>query len=260
MNLSRVFLGILFAGFIGCSFVSAQQQKTAADLLAEGDRYSEKLFDNQKALENFQAALALTPNDYELLWRMSRTYADIGEHMPHKTDEEKQKQLDIYEQSLDFAKKAVAANANGSMGYMRRAITNGRIALFRGVWESLDLVKQIKADCEKAIQIDPKNAAAYYVLARTHAKVCEKPRMIRWPLGLSWANMDTAIQNYETSIALRPDFAMYRLDCAKAYIEEDEYDKAKQHLRIIPTLSKENEDDDKFKQEAVDLLEKIKDK
>jgi tetratricopeptide (TPR) repeat protein len=260
MNLSRIFLGMLFASFIGSSFVAAQQQKSAADLLAEGDQYSEKLFDNQKALQSFQAALALAPNDYELLWRMSRTYADIGEHMPHKTDEEKQNQLEIYERSLAFAQKAVAANANGSMGYTRRAITNGRIALFRGVWESLDLVKQIRADCEKAIQLDPKNAAAYYVLGRTNAKVCEKPRMIRWPLGLSWANMDTAIQNYETSIALRPTFAMYRLDCAKAYIEEDGYDKAKQHLRIIATLSKENEDDDAFKQEAAQLLEKIKDK
>ncbi len=260
MNLSRVFLGVLFFGLITTSIAAAQQQKSAAELLAEGDQYSEKLFDNQKALQSFQAALALAPNDYEILWRISRTYADIGEHMPHKTDEEKQKQLEVYDRSLDFAKKAIAANASGSMGYTRKAITNGRIALYRGVWESIDLVKQVKADCEKSIQLDPNNAAAYYVLARSHAKVCEKPRMIRWPLGLGWANMDTALYNFEKSIALRPNFAMYRLDCAKAYIEEDEYDKAKQHLHIIPTLTKANEDDEKFKQEAAQLLEKIKDK
>jgi tetratricopeptide (TPR) repeat protein len=260
MNLFRVFFGILFAGFIGSSFVAAQQQKTAAELLADGDQYSEKLFDDQKALQSFQAALVLAPNDYEILWRLSRTYADIGEHMPHATDTEKQKQLEAYDRSLEFAKKAIATNANGSMGYVRRAITNGRIALYRGVWESIDLVKQVKADCEKSIQLDPNNAAAYYVLARSHAKVCEKPKMIRWPLGLGWANMDTALYNFEKSIALRPNFAMYRLDCAKAYIEEDEYDKAKLHLRVIPTLPKANEDDEKFKQEAAQLLEKIKDK
>jgi tetratricopeptide (TPR) repeat protein len=260
MNLSRVFLGFLFLVFMTASIAAAQQQKSAADLLAEGDQYSEKLFDNQKALQSFQAALALAPNDYEILWRLSRTYADIGGHMPFATAAEKQKQLEVYDRSLEFAKKAISANANGSMGYVRRAITNGRIALYRGVWESIDLVKQVKADCEKSIQLDPNNAAAYYVLARSHAKVCEKPKMVRWPLGLGWANMDTALYNFEKSIALRPNFAMYRLDCAKAYIEEDEYDKAKLHLRMIPTLPKANEDDEKFKQEAAQLLEKIKDK
>lgn len=260
MNIPRVFVAVLFAALFCGSSITAQQQKTAAELLAEGDRYSEQVFDDQKALQSFQSALTLAPNDYEILWRISRSYADIGEHMPRKTDDEKQKQLQVYEQSLEFAQKAIAANGNGSMGYTRRAITNGRIALFRGVWESIDLVKQIKADCEKAIQLDPKNAAAYYVLGRAHAKVCEKPKMIRWPLGLSWASMDDAIQNFEKAIALRPGFAMYRLDCAKAYIEEDEYEKAKQHLHIIPTLAKENEDDELFKQDAAQLLEKIKDK
>ncbi|HVN47622.1 MAG TPA: hypothetical protein VMU30_02255 [Bacteroidota bacterium] len=260
MSISRVFWGVFFISFSCYSLMPAQQTNNVSELLAEGDHYSEKLFNDQKALQSFQAALALAPNDYELLWRMSRTYADIGEHMPHKTDEEKKNQLEIYDRSLEFAQKAIAANTNGSMGYTRRAITNGRIALFRGVWESIDIVKQIKADCEKAIQLDPQNAAAYYVLGRAHMKVCEKPKMIRWPLGLSWANMDDAIQNYEKSIALRPDFVMYRLDCAKAYIEENEYDKATLHLRKISTLAKANEDDDEFKKEAAQLLETIKDK
>lgn len=229
-------------------------------LLAEGDGFAEKTFDNQKALEKYVDALALSPNNYEILWRLSRTYVDIGEHLPNKTDTEKQKQLETYEKSLDFAKKAVAAKATGSMGYARRAIANGRIALFRGIWESIDLVKQTKADCGKAIELDSTNAAAYYVLGRTHAKVCEKPRIVRWPLGLGWANMDDAIKNYEKSIELRPSFIMYRIDCARAYVEMDEYAKARNHLLKIATFPKEDEDDDIFRKEATELLEKIKDK
>lgn len=229
-------------------------------LLADGNGFAEKTFDNQKALEKYVEALALSPNNYEILWRLSRTYVDIGEHLPNKTDAEKQKQLETYEKSLDFAKKAVAVNAKGSMGYARRAIANGRIALFRGIWESIDLVKQTKADCEKAIELDSTNAAAYYVLGRTHAKVCEKPRIVRWPLGLGWANMNDAIKNYEKSIELRPSFIMYRIDCARAYVEKDEYAKARSHLLKIATLPKEDEDDDVFRKEATELLEKIKDK
>jgi tetratricopeptide (TPR) repeat protein len=146
------------------------------------------------------------------------------------------------------------------MGYTREAIANGRIALFRGIWDALDLVKQTKADCEKAISLDANEPAAYYVLGRTNAKVCEKPKFVRWPLGLGWANMDDALKYYEKAIELRPTFIMYRLDCAKAYIDESEYAKAKEHLTKIASLSKEDEDDDMFRKEAKELLDKIKNK
>lgn len=264
-KVSKYMFFILFLGLcisisnVSAAVVAADSNKVG-QLIAGGDNFSEKLFDNQKALDMFNEALSLSPNDYEILWRLSRTYVDIGEHLPNKTDVEKQKQLEYYEKSLDFAKKAIEANPKGAMGYTREAIANGRIALFRGIWDALDLVKQTKADCEKAISLDPANQGAYYVLGRTNAKVCEKPKFIRWPLGLGWANMDDAIKNYEKSIELRPNFIMYRLDCARAYIEEDEYGKARDHLIKIASLPKEDEDDDVFRKEALELLDKIKDK
>jgi tetratricopeptide (TPR) repeat protein len=228
-------------------------------LIQEGDAFAEQAFDNAKALKKFEEALALAPKDYDVLWRISRTYVDIGEHLPAKTDAEKDEQLKLYAKSLDFANQAIQANPEGSMGYTRRAIANGRVALFKGIWESIDLVKSVKADCEKAMQLDPKNAAPVYVLARTHFKVCEKPKMIRWPLGLGWGNMEESLKLFEQAIALRPSFIMYRIDAAKAYIEEDEFDKAREQLTKIATLGKEDEDDDQFKKEAAELLEKIKD-
>lgn len=239
---------------------SAPDSSRVDQLIAQGNDYSEKTFENQKALDTYQAALALEPNNYEILWRISRSIVDLGEHLPSTTDAEKAKQLEMYENARGFADKAIAANPNGAMAYTRRAIANGRIALFKGVWESLDLVKQVKADCEKAIALDPNDAAAYYVLGRTHMKVCEKPRIVRWPLGLGWANLDDAAKNCEKAIELRPNFIMYHLDCARVYIEQDEYDKARAQLNTIATLATMDEDDAQFRKEAVELLEKIKGK
>jgi len=71
--------------------------------------------------------------------------------------------------------------------------------------------------------------------------------------------MEESLKLFEQAIALRPSFIMYRLDAAKAYIEEDEFDKAREQLTKIATLGKEDEDDDQFKKEAAELLEKIKD-
>jgi tetratricopeptide (TPR) repeat protein len=236
------------------------QNEQASALISEGDRYSEKAFDNQKALASFEKALKAEPNNAEILWRISRSYVDIGEHLPAGTKEEKTKQLEYYQKSTDFANQAIGANPNSSMAYTRRAIANGRIALFKGIWDALDLVKQVKADCEKAIQLDNGNAAAHYVLARTHYKVCEKPKMIRWPLGLSWGNLDESRAQYEKAIALRPNFIMYRLDAARTYVELDEYGLAREQLTKIQTLGTEDEDDNQFRKEAKELLEKIQDK
>lgn len=238
----------------------ARDSSGAKTHLEQGNEFSERLFHNRPALQSYFAALALEPNNEEILWRISRTYVDIGEHLPVGTDEEKQQQLASYEMALDYANKALAANSRCSMAYVRRAIANGRIALFKGVWESMDLVKQAKADLERAIELDETNATAYYVLGRTHAKVSERPRIVRWPLGLGWASLDRAVEQYERAIALRPNFIMYRLDCARAYVELDEYEKARAHLTRIASLPTMDEDDDQFRKEANDLLERIRDK
>ena len=262
IRISRLFAFLAISTLVAAvTLPAAVPDSSKADkLIAQASNYSEKTFENQKAIQTLEAALKEEPNNYEALWRLSRALVDYGEHLPAGTDQEKAEQLKIYERSLEVANKAIAANANGSMGYTRRAIANGRIALFKGVWESLDLVKQTKADCEKAIAIDGSSAAAYYVLGRTHMKVSEKPKIVRWPLGLGWASMEESIKNLEKSIALRPDFIMYRIDCARAYIEEDENDKARNHLTTIGTLPTLDEDDAQFRKEALELLEKIKNK
>ena len=266
MNRNTILLSLFLTSGVSRAAFAALPPSPPADssavrqLVAQGDEFAEKIFDDQKALEKYTAALAVAPDNYDILCRLSRTYADIGEHLPIKTDAEKQKQAETYAKSLECAQRAVAVNPNGALGYTREAIAKGRIALSKGIWETIDLVKQTRDDCEKAIALDPHESLAYYVLGRTHAKVCEKPKFVRWPLGLGWANMDSAVANYERAIALRPDFIMYRLDCARAYVDLDEYAKARDQLTNIPSIAKAYEDDDRFRKEAADLLEKIKDK
>jgi tetratricopeptide (TPR) repeat protein len=258
--MKRCFIFLLSFSILFLTQALSQSNEKVKQLISEGDEFSEKKFDNYKALEKYTEAYKIDPQNYEVLWKLSKVYVDIGEHLPANTKEEKKKQLEMYEKAREFAELAIKVNPNGSMGYTRRAIALGRIALFKGVWESIDLVKEVKKDCEKAIQLDPNNSVAYYVLGRTHAKLCERPKFARNLLGLGWASYEEAIKNYEKAISLRPTFIMYRLDAAKAYIEVKNYAKAKEHLMKISELPTEDEDDPQFRKEARELLEKIKDK
>lgn len=222
------------------------------ELIQKSDEAAYIQFDNKLALQLLEEANKLEKNNYEVLWRISKTYVDIGEHS------QEEKQLELFEKALSYSEQAIKINPNGTIGYTRRAAALGKISLFKGVWESLDLVGKIKSDLEKSIKLDKTNSVAYYILGRTHAKLCEKPKFIRIPLGIGWANMEESISNYEKALSIRPKFIMFNLDLARGYVEIDEYQKAKNLLYKIPTYSKEDEDDEVFRKEAADLLNKIK--
>lgn len=255
----KIFLQLIAALLIFSGNLVFSQN--ADELIQQADKFVSE-FNNQKALDVLLEADKKFPDNYEVLWRISRAYIDISEHLPDKTDAQKDEQEKLYKKSLEYADRAVNLAPDQAVTYVRRAIANGRIALFEGVFSAIGSVKDVKADCEKAIQIGNGGnyiqALAHYVLGRTHMKVCEKGYLIRLPLGLGWGDMDESIRLLETAVKLRPNFRMFYLDLAKAYIEEDEYDKARESLRKIEKAPVTDEDDDAFLAEAKQLLEKIK--
>ncbi len=251
------FLAIVFV-IMGFTISFAQ---SVDELIKEGDQFVAE-FQHQKALDTYLKAEKLSPDNWEVLWRISRAYVDLGEKMPTKTDAQKDEQEKIYKKSLEYADRAVKLAPNQSITYVRRAIANGRIALFEGVFSAIGTVKDVKADCEKAIQIgnggNYVQALAHYVLGRTHLKVCEKAYLVRLPLGLGWGDTEEAVRLLEIAVKLKPNFRMFMFELAKAYVEEDEYEKAKDILKKIEKAPVQDEDDDVVLSDAKKLYEEIK--
>ncbi len=236
--------------------------QTLDELLKQGDEYLDAAFDNQKALEAYQTADKKYSNNWEVNWRLSRVYVYIAEKMPENSSQQKDAQLAVYQKAYDYADKAVKLAQDKSITYVRRAVANGRIALFKGVFSVAGVVNAVKADCEKAIYLGNGGsyvqALAHYVLARTNDKVSEKWKPARSIMGLGWADIEKAINEYNIAIKLYPNFRMFYLDLAKAYIKEDEYSKAREMLNKVIASPKRDENDDGQLTEAKSLLEQIK--
>lgn len=252
MKISTILFSILISALLFCA--AAQ---TAEELVELGDNYY-KEFNHQKALETYLKADSLQPANWEILWRISRAYVDIGAKMPENTSEEEDAKFEIYQKSFAYADSAVNLAPDQAVPYVRRAIANGRIALFEGVFSAIGTVGDVKEDCERAIELGNGGnyfqSLAHYVLARTHFKVCEKAYLLRLPLGLGWGDMEVSIREYQTAIKLKPNFRMYYLGLAKAYIEEDEYELAKENLLLVEKAPRILEDDEKYLEEAKQLL------
>ncbi|MCX7797122.1 MAG: tetratricopeptide repeat protein [Melioribacter sp.] len=249
--------------FIILIFRILTHAQTFEQLLKEGDSFYEK-FNNEKALEIYKKAESLQPNNYEVLWRISRAYVDIGEHLPSNTTQQKELQLSTYQKALEYAEKSVKVAPDKSVTYVRRAIANGRIALFKGVFSVAGIVNSVKVDLEKAIQLNnggnDVQAVAHYVLARTHAKTSEKWKPARSVLGLGWADNQVAIREYKKAIELKPNYVMFYVDYAISLIRENDYNTAKLMLQKALDSPIEDEDDNLRKEEAKRLLKEIEGK
>lgn len=247
---------------LGLFSLSSSFAQTVDELIKQGDQYLAE-FNVDKAFDSYQKADKLSPNNWEVDWRLSRVYVYKAEKMPNNNSDQEDKQLAVYQKAYDYADQAVKLAPDQAITYLRRAIANGKIALFKGVFSVAGVVNAVKSDCEKAIALgnggNYVQALAHYILARTNAKVSEKWAPARAVLGLGWADLDVAFNEYNIAIKLYPNFRMFYLDLAKAYIREDEYSKARENLNMVFSSPKRDVNDDEVFSEAKKLYEEIKD-
>ena len=232
--------------------------QTVEELIAKGDSLTEKAFDDKAALEVYKQAEKMNADNWELQWRLSRAYSNIAAHMP---GDDEDKQLGVYETALEHANKAIDLAPDKSVPYLRRAIVNGRIALFKGVFSVGGIVSSVRDDLEKALKLNNGStydmALAHYVLGRTHAKVSQKWKPARSLLGLGWADLDTALTHYEKAVKMYDGYIMFYLDYAKALVRDDEEDRAKDMLKKLLTFKIQEQDDKDRIAEAKELLNEL---
>ena len=257
--MKKLFTKLVFAWlFVVLGFFANAQ--SLEELMREGDNYY-KEFNHQSALETYLHADSLFPGDWVLIWKISRAYVDLAEKMPQETGEEEEAKKSEFDKAYFYADSSVKLAPDEADAYVRRAIASGKIALFEGIFSAPGSVNDLKDDCEHAIELgnggNYTQALAHYILGRAHYKVCENAYLVRLPLGLGWGDLEDAIRELEMSVKLRPNFRMFYLALAKSYIEEDEYEKAKETLIQLEKAPFVDEDDDTVLEEAKELMVKV---
>lgn len=203
-------------------------------------------------------ALAATPRDYEVLWRVSRVRLLQGDAQPEKSKAQDR----LYREALALAERAIKANSAAPDGYLRRAAANGKVALFAGVLDAADYVIQTKEDTEKVIAmrgVPPLAlASAHYILGRAHLKLSETPRPLRMPLGLGFGNAADALTHLRRATELRAGFVMFQLEYARALVANERVADARTVLQQLPSLAEQEPGDEVRKREGAELLRTLR--
>ena len=119
--------------------------------IAIGDSLAD-LGEHDAALKAFLNVLDQDSMNYDANWKAGDQFTEVAKNLPSNEKEAKEDQFDLARQCCE---KAIEINPDGWEGHTYLAIALGRLALFRGGKEKINMSKQIKAEADKGIELNP---------------------------------------------------------------------------------------------------------
>lgn len=237
-------------------FANSFAQEDINTLLALGDS-SFSAFNNEEAINYYQKAYDLDSSNYEICWKLSRAYVDVGETL------EDEARADYYQNSNFYAQKAVKLNPEGAKGHRTLSIAIGRVALDAGAKERVRLSKEIKKEVDLAIELDPNDDIAYHVLGRWNRKLAN----LSW-IERGFANMflggvpedaseENAAAAFKKAIEINPGYINHHLELGMTYEMMDMEEEARAEYQKCLNLPKSSAADDRHKATAKEKLDDL---
>ncbi len=234
------------------TFLGAQ---TVAEYLAAGDKAYAN-FDNAAALKQYQLAWQMDSTHCEVLWKVSRSHIDIGELADKKVQKEE------YYAGEKFARAAVRHCPESADAHQCLAIAVGRVALMEGGKKKVELSKEVKAEAEKTLELDPNKDIAHHVLARWHREVTHLSGFLKMFAkilygGLPPASDEQAINHFKKALELKPNYINHHLEMGITYEYVELWDLARAEYQKVAELPIGAFNDQNHKKEAAERLAKI---
>jgi len=227
--------------------------------MALGDSL-EDLGEYQGALEAYMAVLEMDPENYRAAWKTGDQYTDIAKNLPEDAKGEKEEKFDLARQ---YCEKAIAIDSTGWEGHTYLSIALGRLALFRGGKEKINLSKRVKEEADKGIALNPENDTAYHVVGLWNRNLAN----LSWVLktfakilygGVPPGSNEEAVACLKKAIEIKPDYINHHLELAKTYEMTGKKELMKEPLNRVLELPATEPDDEEYKAEAQAMLAKLK--
>ena len=246
MTLKRIILPLLTVLVLA---VAARAQETKTLVQQSDELYAQRgdLAKAKEVLAKLQEALVAGEDAYGVNWRLARVEYWIGDHT---TDNTVKKQ--IFQQGIDHAKKANELGPNKVEGHFWLGVCYGVYGEAKGVLKSLFLVKPIKEEMRRVLEIDPAydKGGADRILGRVFHEVP----------GIFGGSEKKSLEHLLKAVEYGPRVGLNLLYLADTYISLDEIDKARQTLEYILTMEPEPELIPETTEERVQARQKLEGK
>jgi len=238
------------------SLSTAVFAEDVADLLKKGDALDKQL-KTADSLAVFLEADKVSPNNADVLHRIAREY---GLSMDDVADKNAKKDRGL--KALDYAKKAVAADANNANAHLALAVSYGRVASFLDNKTKIAYSKLVKEEAEKALKLDDSNDLTYHVLGAWNYELANLNPVLRMIASaiygtLPSASNEAAIGYFKKAIAINPNRVGNFVEIGKTYAAMKQNSLASENLKKALNLPSREKDDEQCKQNAKEALQKL---
>lgn len=211
------------------------------------------------ALRDYEKVLASDPRNYEALWRASRADVDLGEFDANESERNA-----YFKTASDRARLAVQVNPNDAEGHFSLARALGREAQTLGPRDRVKFAKDILAQAQECLRLNPTHAGCDHVLGVWNAEVMRLngiTRMIaRNFLGgqvfgqASWANAEKYMVE---AVKNDPRRVVHRLDLARVYRDEGKTALARTQYQAVLSGETIDYNDPHYKEQAAAELKAL---
>ena len=172
MNINIIFRQLFLIVFI-IIIPSFSYSEGIKDYIKKGDESYNK-FNNLEALSYYEKAFNITPNYFEVLLKLVRTYNAAGEEYYEYRN---RTEAEFYmNKALEFTDKFRIEYPDSAAVYSYAAMSNGNIALFKGGKEKIKYAKLVEQNAKKSISLNPNAFLPYIILGIYYREIA----------GLSW--------------------------------------------------------------------------
>jgi tetratricopeptide (TPR) repeat protein len=231
---------------------------SVAVYLAQGDQLAGQ-WKHAEAAHAYLAALRLKPDCYEAAWKAGDELTEYADSLPAKDKAGKEA---AFAKAGKLCETAIRINPSGWEGHFRLSVALGRLALFRGGKEKINLSKRIKVQADSAVILNPQADLAYHVLGRWHQNLANLSSVLRLFAkvlygGVPPGSNDEAVAMFKKAIEINPNHIEHYLELARTYEFMGKEELMSEPLNKVLALPNVEEDDPVFKKEAEEMLKEL---
>ena len=216
----------VFGALFSLTASLANAAGTAAAKQVQAGEAALKSFDLPNARAAFGEAYRLDPNNYTAAWKYARALADTA---TLTTDHDNKKKLIV--ECERAARKAVELNSNDSAGHTSVAIAVGQLALLEGGKRKVQLSKEVRDECNRALELNPDDDIAGHVLAVWNREMTQLNWMLRKVAELLYgrfppASLANAHALLEHAVKVSPNNVAHHVELGLTHVASRDYKKA----------------------------------